>query len=828
MVRALALALLALALLPAAALAHATLQATVPERGAKLDTPPAQVVFRFDEAVEASFGALRVFNSEGQEVQTGKAFHPGGKGAEIAVKLRPGLGDGTYTATYRVVSADGHAVSSGFVFTVGEASAPSESLDQLLAGGGTGSVTNTALAVARGVQYAAIALGLGALIFLLVCWAPLGIVSPAFSARLERVILFAAVAGLLSAAAAVVLQGAVGQGGTFWEAAKPSVVSEVLGTRFGRAWGLGALAWAAVLAALATRPLRPRGTTPVAAPAPEPVLVGAGPPTTAVAPAATAPAARVGGPRLVALAIPLFALVLLPSFGGHTSVQEPVAVLLPANLLHVLAMSAWLGGIAVLVLALRTATSELAPEDRTPLLASVVSRFSALATIALPVLLLSGVVQAIVEVGSFPALLDSAFGRAVSLKIAVALGIIGLGYVNRQRLLPALRTATTPGRTGVLLRRTLRFELALGLTAIAITGALSSYAPSVAESSGPFATTVNVGPARLEVTVDPARVGPNQLHLYLFDRKTGAAFEGTKELRATAAMPSKRIAPITLSPHIAGPGHYVVDGAALAVAGDWTISIVDPRLRLRRVRDPFHRPDQVRSPMLKTALVVAAILLLPATAHAHVTLQPNTAAAGAFTRLDVRVPNERDDASTNKVEVQFPEGFSAASYEPVPGWDVEVTKKTLSTPIQTDDGEITEGVDTITWTADSDADAIPPGGFQDFGISVQIPGKAGDELTFKALQTYTGGEVVRWIGAEGSDNPAAVVTVTEATEADHGASHDEDAAEATPSPAVRTSATAATPTDDDDSNALVIVALILGALGLIAALAGLIRPRRSA
>jgi copper transport protein len=127
----------------------------------------------------------------------------------------------------------------------------------------------------------------------------------------------------------------------------------------------------------------------------------------------------------------------------------------------------------------------------------------------------------------------------------------------------------------VLLRRTLRFELALGLAALAATGALSSYAPSVAESSGPYATTVNVGPARLEVTVDPARVGPNQLHLYLFDRKTGAAFEQTKELRVTAAMPAKRIAAITLSPHIAGPGHYVVDGASLAVAGDWTITVVD-------------------------------------------------------------------------------------------------------------------------------------------------------------------------------------------------------------------------------------------------------------
>ncbi len=162
----------------------------------------------------------------------------------------------------------------------------------------------------------------------------------------------------------------------------------------------------------------------------------------------------------------------------------------------------------------------------------------------------------------------------------------------------------------------------------------------------------------------------------------------------------------------------------------------------------------------KTLLATAALALAaPVAAQAHVTLQPNAAKAGAYTRLDVRVPNERDDASTNKVEVQFPDGFASASYEPVPGWDVKVTKKKLATPVQTDDGEITEGVDTITWTAKSDADAIPPGAFEDFGLSVQIPGKAGDKLTFKALQTYTGGEVVRWIGAEDSDNPAPIVSV---------------------------------------------------------------------
>jgi uncharacterized protein len=228
----------------------------------------------------------------------------------------------------------------------------------------------------------------------------------------------------------------------------------------------------------------------------------------------------------------------------------------------------------------------------------------------------------------------------------------------------------------------------------------------------------------------------------------------------------------------------------------------------------------------QTALlaVLAAALIAP-TAQAHVTLQPTTAPAGAFARLDVRVPNERDDAATVKVDVQLPDGFSSASYEPVPGWTAKVTSGPLETPIQTPDGEITEGVKQITWTADSDEDGIPPGAFRDFGLSLRIPGKAGDKLTFKALQTYAGGEVVRWIGAEGSDNPAATVTVTEPIEdaASHG---DDNAAAATPSPAV-TAAAAATTDDDGAGNGLAIIALIVGALGLAAGVAALLSARRS-
>jgi periplasmic copper chaperone A len=170
-----------------------------------------------------------------------------------------------------------------------------------------------------------------------------------------------------------------------------------------------------------------------------------------------------------------------------------------------------------------------------------------------------------------------------------------------------------------------------------------------------------------------------------------------------------------------------------------------------------------RTSKLAAATAVAA-LAVPAAAQAHVTLQPNQAPAGAFTVLDVRVPTERDNASTARVDVQFPNGFASVSYQAVPGWRVRVIKKKLATPIQTDDGPITEGVSRMVWTRTSRPGGIKPNQFVDFPISVQIPGKAGDKLTFKALQTYSNGEIVRWIGAAGSDTPAPQVTVTTAAQ----------------------------------------------------------------
>src|SRR3954469_12128719 len=125
--------LLALAI-PATASAHARLVSTAPQSGAGLDRAPAAVTLRFDEAVETAFGALRVLDANGKRVDDGHILRPGG-GSVVSVALRRGLGSGTYTAAYRVISDEGHPVWGAFVFRVGDGGPAPAAQVAALAGG---------------------------------------------------------------------------------------------------------------------------------------------------------------------------------------------------------------------------------------------------------------------------------------------------------------------------------------------------------------------------------------------------------------------------------------------------------------------------------------------------------------------------------------------------------------------------------------------------------------------------------------------------------------------------------------------------------------------
>jgi copper transport protein len=537
---------------------------------------PKAIVFHFSERVEMNFSAVHVYNASGSTVDDGRAVHPGGVSSDVSIGLKPKVPQGTYTATFRVISADGHPVSGGFVFSIGKAgAAPVLSVAELAGGSDVGSGTTIAFGVARAVQYGAIALAIGALAFLLLPWvgglrsvagagAEWQAASEAFLARSRLPFLVAVVAGIVSGVAGIVLQGQTAVGGSLFDAMGASVVQGVLETHFGLIWGLRVLVWLGLGGTLVL--VYRRETMPAVRPA---TLSAAG----------LALTRGFGSrPQLAVLLALLAFLGVSPALAGHANAQDPTAVLLPSTSAHVVAMSVWIGGLAMLLFVLPSATRLLELPDRGRLLAAVLARFSTIAGACVAVVLLTGIIQSFVYVRNLDNLLHTEYGQILVAKILLFVGLMALGGYNRQFSVPRLNKIAagreSPGRAGILLRRALRGEVLLVLAVLGVTGALAGFAPATAEetASGPFATTEMIGPAQIQLTVDPARVGTNLMHIYLLEPTTGAQWDEAQEVRVKLVQPDEKIE-LGVEARKGGPGHYIIDGAVFSTGGDWEVQI---------------------------------------------------------------------------------------------------------------------------------------------------------------------------------------------------------------------------------------------------------------
>jgi copper transport protein len=521
---AIAAAFCAAAIAPASAAAHAILVGTQPVTGTTVTRTPREVIFEFNQAVGGTLGAVRVYNGAADEVDDGHVTHPDGNEHWMGVGLPASLPDGTYTATYRVISADTHIVYGGLVFSIGHQSSSSQTFASLINHDRAGPVTNVAFGVVRALDYVSIALVVGVLAFLALVAGP-ALRGGAFARRAWRLVAIGAGLGILVSVLGVLLQGAEAAGVSLGGSIRWSIISNTLESRFGWVWGVRAALLAVTPVVLAL--VRGRGRS-----------------------------WWLGGVCAY--------LVLTPALAGHASVQSPVWVFFPVDVLHVLAATTWVGGIAVIVLALPLATRTVEPVARTAMLVDVLGRFSRLALACVLVIACTGIVQAYIDVRSLNGLTHSTYGELVLLKTGLLGLLIGLGAVNRERVIPTLRrlveAAATPGETGVLLRRTTRGELAAMASVFAVTAALVAFAPPIDAAAGPLAVNVRLGPALLEAEAAPARAGvTNDLHLYLTYASSGAPYLQTKELTVTAALPSKGIGPLTETAYPAGAGHYIVD-----------------------------------------------------------------------------------------------------------------------------------------------------------------------------------------------------------------------------------------------------------------------------
>jgi uncharacterized protein YcnI len=171
--------------------------------------------------------------------------------------------------------------------------------------------------------------------------------------------------------------------------------------------------------------------------------------------------------------------------------------------------------------------------------------------------------------------------------------------------------------------------------------------------------------------------------------------------------------------------------------------------------------------ILSAVAVIGGVTLAGGPAWAHVEIDPGSLPKGFTGEFAFRVPTEEQNANTVELDVQFPTTHPLANVlvQVKPGWTFTVKTQELRKPITTDDGTFTSAVTEVTWTA-APGGGIPPGAFDLFNVFTTLPSNA-SQLTFKAVQTYSDGDVVSWIqiptkGAPPPDHPAPVLSLTKA------------------------------------------------------------------
>jgi len=529
--------------------AHAVLLRTDPSPQTTVAVQPAALRLVFSEPVEPVFGAVRLFNVGGERIRTGEAQHSETTRSELLVPV-PTIGRGPYTVTWRVVSDDGHPVRGGFVFYVG---APSTAaVAAVAAEGSAGALVGWGGGAARLAWYLALALVVGAVVVRRWVWTPaanacdLPEVARDFRRRFSRLLPGAWLLLATTGAASLLFQAAKVSGLSLLEALDPAVLGEALRTSFGRLW----VAEMAITAAL---------VVPVA-----------------VLARRRAPSWLSPGAWTALGAVGVLGLIILGALGGHARTDPNPVWAVASVALHLAAVSAWVGGLLVLVVGGGPAAMTAPAERRPALLGQVLRRFSPLAVGAVTVVILTGVTN---SVRGFEALSDLwrlPYGRTVLAKIA-ALGL-ALAVAARHLLVIPGRLRSGDGEPGAPLRsfgRSSKAEMALLGVALALAAGLVDLVPgrSLAEAAkAPVTQERRVENYTVQLFIDPTQAGENDVHVSFVDA-TGLAAAEVDTVEVDLAY--RRLGPNPVRMRLLSPGHFVgqVD---LAAPGPYRLDVRSP------------------------------------------------------------------------------------------------------------------------------------------------------------------------------------------------------------------------------------------------------------
>ncbi|PSK71286.1 hypothetical protein C6W96_18010 [Streptomyces sp. CS149] len=581
--------------------AHAALTGSDPSDGAVVDTAPKEVTLSFSEAVSVGDDSIRVLDPSGKRADTEAEPRDLSEGGTVryGVSLHSGLPDGTYTVAWQAISADSHPISGAFTFSIGAPSDTTVALPSQEAGGGPVGVVYD---IARYTAYGGFVLLVGGSAFVLVCWR-----GGATALPMQRLVVRGWLALTGATLVMLLLRNPYTGSGKFADAFDLAGLQSVLDTKPG--------------AALVSRLLLLGAAALFIA-----VLFGtyAGREDEREKKDLTFGLAVGGG--VVATGI---AATWAMSEHASTGIQANIAM--PVDVLHLLAVAAWLGGLASLLVALY----------RTPDIGSAaVRRFSAVAFGSVVVLAATGIYQSWRQVGSWSALTGTRYGQLLILKVAVIAVLLAVAWFSRRwtgRLtdsavapeeapgeaaesgsasasedasadvdperaaqLARQRAALTatkkkrirdadPERSG--LRRSVLAEAAVAVVLLAVTTMLTSTEPGRTEEEAangtpsasapaaggpvnlkmPFDTGGQNGKGTVRIDIEPGRTGSNDLHVWI-DGSDGKPMD-VPELKLALTLESKDIGPLPVVPDRLAEGHWSASAVQIPMAGDWKIDV---------------------------------------------------------------------------------------------------------------------------------------------------------------------------------------------------------------------------------------------------------------
>lgn len=605
----------------APASAHAALTGSDPQQGVVVDKAPTQVSLTFSEQVSISADSLRVLDPQGKPVQRGQPSNV--SGTTYAVQLHSGLPDGTYTVTYQVVSADSHPVAGAYTFSVGAPSSTSVSVSSQTAGGG---VVGWLYGFGRYMSYAGFVVLVGGAAFVLACWQRGSGVR-----AVQRLVVSGWLALTSATLLLLLLRGSYTGSGKVGDIFDLDLLGQVLQTKTGAALVSRLLLLAAAALFIA-------------------VLFGAYDKREDEEKRDLTFGLAVGGGVVAA------GLAASWAMSEHASVGIQSGIAMPVDVVHLLAVAAWLGGLTALLVALYRA-----PAD-TPVNSTAVRRFSAVAFGSVVALVVTGIYQSWRQLGSWSAFTDTRYGQLLLVKIGLVALMVGVAWISRRwtaRLAEAVPAVVgrqrvkqkekvgaraeagekesaaadgspgggagdpkgagdskraaqlarqqaamdvarqkrardaDPNRFG--LRRSVLAEAGVAVVLLAVTTVLtqtepgrteeeakaatssSSSSSSSAEASGAltldmsFDTGGEDGKGVVTVDLNPARVGGNEMHVYV-RRPNGRAFD-IPEVKVAFTLKSKDIGPLPVVPDHITTGHWSASGVQIPMAGDWEIAV---------------------------------------------------------------------------------------------------------------------------------------------------------------------------------------------------------------------------------------------------------------